>query len=309
MHNDSLKAWSHYWIEEKQLWSCPGTQEFDKNGTLRRFWESQLLASGRTQKILDVACGNGVIGKMFFDAAIARGLTVDIVGIDVALIREETLSHQESRLQLMGSIAVESTPFEDGSFDKITSQYGIECSDLSTSTLELARLLAPGGRMVFLTHSCDSIIYKSVCAQQLAYQQIQAENLFGLAMEFLKRDFTGGDARSVLKQIHKSFSLLLKSEEADMLTLESFLRRLDQLLASRAKGSRAVVESEVNYLFKLADIATARASSMRNATEKVSRADEFKVLCTSSGLQLQYYEPLINEAEINLGTVWEFTKP
>src|SRR3546814_136608 len=59
-------------------------------------------------------------------------------------------------LHFHSGVSAEALPFDDNSFDLVTSQYGIEyCDDVRTAP-EVARVLAPDGRVALLLHHADS---------------------------------------------------------------------------------------------------------------------------------------------------------
>ena len=100
------------------------------------------LAAG--QRVLDVACGTGVLAR----AAKARvGETGLVAGVDpdagMLAVARELAPAIEWR---QGT--AESLPYEDGSFDAVVSQFGLMFfRDRSRALREMLRVLAPGGRL------------------------------------------------------------------------------------------------------------------------------------------------------------------
>jgi cyclopropane fatty-acyl-phospholipid synthase-like methyltransferase len=119
-----------------------------------RFLEWLDLSPGKT--LLDVACGAG--GPALRIAA-ATGCSV--VGIDVheeAVLTARSLATQRGlaeRAEFLSADATRSLPFSDATFDAITCIDAINhFSDRAGVVAEWARLLTPGGRLLFT----DSII-------------------------------------------------------------------------------------------------------------------------------------------------------
>ena len=113
---------------------------------LDRCWRKRAV-QGLHGKVLDVACGTG-------DMAIEllkRGCSV--TGIDLseemlAIARRKTA---EANFQLANA---EALPFDDATFDAVTSAFGIRnFVHLEKGLAEMARVLKPGGRMVILEMS------------------------------------------------------------------------------------------------------------------------------------------------------------
>jgi ubiquinone/menaquinone biosynthesis C-methylase UbiE len=94
---------------------------------------------------LDVACGTGAIAERAAD----RGATV--TGLDLAPVLIETAQERARELRLSIDYVVgdcEAMPFEDGSFDKVSSTVGVMFSpDHEASARELARVTRSGGRV------------------------------------------------------------------------------------------------------------------------------------------------------------------
>jgi SAM-dependent methyltransferase len=104
--------------------------------------ESAAIAAG--DRVLDVACGTGVLAR----AAQARaGAAGEVVGLDplpgmlaVARERSSTIAWREG--------SAESLPFPDASFDAVVSQFGLMFfQDRRAAIREMRRVLRPGGRL------------------------------------------------------------------------------------------------------------------------------------------------------------------
>lgn len=120
-------------------------------------WFSKIFIdlSGNSNKILDIGSGNGKLAI----AMARKGNTV--TGLDVSKIAIRTA--QEMHRKIASALPVEfkfgdarKLPFEDNSFDYITSQDLVEHiseDDFKVHLKEVYRVLKPGGRYVFWTPS------------------------------------------------------------------------------------------------------------------------------------------------------------
>jgi ubiquinone/menaquinone biosynthesis C-methylase UbiE len=91
-------------------------------------------------RVLEVGCGQGHLTK----ALLSRG--VDIIGID-ANPQAEVVADSD-RVRFMRA---ESLEFDDASFDFVVSVHAIEhIPPLDEALAEMARVLKPGGRAVFI---------------------------------------------------------------------------------------------------------------------------------------------------------------
>jgi SAM-dependent methyltransferase len=149
-------------------------------------------AAGITQgqRVLDVACGTGVLACAAFDRAGASG---EVVGLDpnedmlaVARRKSANMEWQNGR--------AESLHFSDESFDAVVSQFGLMFfDDQRTALREMMRVMKPGGRMaVAVWDSLDhSPGYKALAAP--------IERLFGNSVaDAFRAPFVLGDPELLL---------------------------------------------------------------------------------------------------------------
>jgi ubiquinone/menaquinone biosynthesis C-methylase UbiE len=104
------------------------------------------LAPAAGDRWLDVACGTGAIAER----AAAAG--ADVTGLDLApaLIETAQARAAEQGLDIEYMVGdAENLPFEDGSFGKVSSTFGIMFApDHEAVARELARVTEPGGRLL-----------------------------------------------------------------------------------------------------------------------------------------------------------------
>ena len=105
----------------------------------------QAIAECRPRRVLEVGCGWGELAER-----VARDLSADVVAIDlsprmVELARERGVDVREGDAQALA--------FADGEFDCVTANWMLyHVPDLDLALSELARVLAPGGRLVAATN-------------------------------------------------------------------------------------------------------------------------------------------------------------
>lgn len=105
---------------------------------LRRI--DRLVAITEDDRVLEVGCGQGHLTK----ALVERG--IDIVGIDANPQAAEVAGTDRVRYML-----AESIEFDEASFDVVLSVHAIEhIPPLEKALEEMARVLKPGGRAVFI---------------------------------------------------------------------------------------------------------------------------------------------------------------
>src|SRR5215204_3340570 len=105
---------------------------------------ADLAAIGPDKRALDVATGTG-------DLAIAlRGRGAEVVGVDFSEAMLELGRRKAPDVRFETGNALE-LPYKDGEFDAVTVGFGARnFSDLDRGLAEMARVAAPGGRVVVL---------------------------------------------------------------------------------------------------------------------------------------------------------------
>jgi len=116
-------------------------------------WTEDLLSAGRVgpgKRVLDVACGTGIVARK---AAAIVGPGGRIAGLDA---NEGMLNVAGTCARKEGLAAVEwyhsdvsCMPFSSGEFDTVLCHQGLQFfPDKNAALMEMARVLAPGGRLV-----------------------------------------------------------------------------------------------------------------------------------------------------------------
>lgn len=136
-------------------------------------------------KIIDVASGNG--------AVVERGLAtfgdqqVDFTCLDVSDAAITNICERFPHVHGMVSDA-RSIPLDSGTFDVATSQFGVEYAG-QEAIEEVARLLAPGGRLALLLHTQAGSIHQE-CVESLdAINQLQESSFIPHAIEMFSAGF------------------------------------------------------------------------------------------------------------------------
>jgi SAM-dependent methyltransferase len=109
-----------------------------------------LAALQRGERVLDVACGTGIVARL---AAQVVGVAGRVVGTDVndamlGIARTVPQQSDGTKIEWRQS-DVAALPFPDAAFDVVFCQYGLEFfADRAVGLRQIARVLVPGGHLV-----------------------------------------------------------------------------------------------------------------------------------------------------------------
>jgi len=197
MSGDRQRGWADYWKAD-----CAASCEPENPATaaeIARLWQGWLSGFPDGVRILDIATGNGIVLAYAAGAARARGRRFALTGVDLADIDPprylRSLDPALRAASFRGGVAAEALPFPDSSFDVVVSQYGLEYADLERALAEAARVLVPGGALVWLAHADGSEIVRQHREQALELDYLLAADGPVAAMRrFVTTLAGGGDA-------------------------------------------------------------------------------------------------------------------
>jgi SAM-dependent methyltransferase len=103
-------------------------------------------------RVLDLGCGQGDLTL----ALLGRGAEVTSLDLSPGMLeiaRRRVELYAQGRSATFVAAAVERSALPTGSFDAIVGRFILHHIDLTTAASELSRLLAPGGKAIFLENS------------------------------------------------------------------------------------------------------------------------------------------------------------
>ena len=176
------KAWSDYWSGKSgdgQGGGCLPRALAEIHAAQAEVWHAFARAMPRKARMLDLASGDGAV--MRYMLAVRRDLKP--MGVDSA----NGLPPPPDGAKLKPGMNIEALPFNNGSFDGITSQFGIEYSDTQPSSAEVARLLKPEGRFAAIIHRADGPILAHNLPRRAGLQWVLDQNdLIGKARNYVR---------------------------------------------------------------------------------------------------------------------------
>jgi SAM-dependent methyltransferase len=157
-------------------------------------WVPRVLEAARVgpgHRVLDVACGTGVLAR---GAASDVGTRGRVAGLDANPGMLAVAERLAPEIEWRHGTA-ESLPYDDGSFDAVVSQFGLMFfADRERSLREMLRVVTPGGRLAVAVW--DSLENTPAYAAEIAV----IEKLAGRkATDALRAPFALGDRKDLAK--------------------------------------------------------------------------------------------------------------
>jgi len=143
--------WDQYWKNDAKSGEVFVTKDGQKSDELAAFWREKLSVARSGDSILDIAAGGGSIFASLPAVGEYRLYATDISGSALQSLRQKfsganTLQCDAAKM-----------PIADSRFDWVVSQFGIEYSHMA-AFVEAARVLKPGGQLIFISHIKGSLI-------------------------------------------------------------------------------------------------------------------------------------------------------
>jgi ubiquinone/menaquinone biosynthesis C-methylase UbiE len=251
----SLEHWESYY-RRGELTTCPVGMEANYSAEIRSAWQSFFAGLGNNARLVDLGTGNGAIALLAKETAAASGTAFEIHGIDRARIQPALDVPHGAELfagiNFHPGVAAEALPFADHSVDAICGQYAIEYTDMARTLREMARVLKPGGRVQFVLHSQESVLFdnaqESLRLARLIFEQL---NLFGRYRKSMAAEGASAATRAAL-----SVSLSRAAQELQQAArvsrnphfAQQILQALGALWQRRAVLGSAGAQSELAHL-------------------------------------------------------------
>jgi ubiquinone/menaquinone biosynthesis C-methylase UbiE len=234
-------------------------------------------------KIIDIASGNG--------AVVERGLAsfsdqqIDFTCLDVS---DAAITNIRERFPQVDGIVSDarSIPLDSGSFDIVTSQFGVEYAGLEAIN-EITRLIATGGRLALLLHNQAGSIHQECVVSLDAIIQLQASQFIPYAIDMLSAGFetVRGADRGPYESAAKKLAPAIGTLEAIMKqygqhvagdTIVRLYSDVAQIHENIQNYEPTEVLDWLNRMDKELDAYAGRMSSMSNAAID---GDTFKSIC------------------------------
>lgn len=193
-------AWNDFWAANvgRSRGGCLPQRWAAIEQAQQAAWRSFIADLPENARVLDLATGDGrVLGWM-------RGERndLDLTGIDLA----PELPTPPAGTITRGGVAMEALPFAEREFSAVVSQFGFEYGDVAKVAAEIARVMAPGGKIGLMIHRGDGPILEHNQARRNAIEWVLSEQKLGSTLLSVLESPQGGP--QVAAQVAAAIGLL-----------------------------------------------------------------------------------------------------
>ncbi|HEX2139126.1 MAG TPA: methyltransferase domain-containing protein [Woeseiaceae bacterium] len=197
----SIDAWTEYWKSGRGASCFEGS---DVEVRLNRLWEQLVDELSEGARVLDLATGNGTVAACCAARGRARGIGLTIEGVDAAAIHPAKYVPDARGalrdVRFHGNVRLEALPFRAAAFEVIVSQFGFEYAAEEPAVAEVARCLAPGGRLRFVLHAREGVVAQDTALRLQRLRSVLAdEGALTLVLALARAASTGDSATIAVK--------------------------------------------------------------------------------------------------------------
>ncbi len=216
-------SWNSYWhgTGDVGAYSSGGVN----HPVILAFWKDffQSVKQDYAQpRVIDIASGNGAVVEHAM-AALGNQYP-DFTCLDVS---EAAIANIRGRFPQVNGIVTDarSIPYDQGSFDIATSQFGVEYAGVEAIN-ETARLLAVGGRLAFLLHNQAGSIHQECLESLDAVVCLKESRFIPYAIEMFDAGF-----KAVRGADRTAYELAAKNLAPAISALEAVMKKYGQHVA------------------------------------------------------------------------------
>jgi hypothetical protein len=194
------EPWTLYWQADR-LDSAEANHSPDDAAAMHAFWRSLAAAMPAGGTVIDLATGNGTVPA----ALLGENPDLIITGVDMADIdpvRFLSTPGALASVDFRGGTDICSLPFDDGSFDAATSQFGIEYTPLEQTIHEAVRVIVGGGEVQQLMHRASREIVAPAAARRFEMEALLADDGVLQKLALFVADDTPADELEAAGEAH-----------------------------------------------------------------------------------------------------------
>ena len=307
----AIESWDSYWQGAQSSGAYTGGGS--EHPLVLSFWTDYFAEAWERKeqpRIIDIASGNGAVvehARNVFGGVLPGFTCLDISESAVKILEERFPG-------IRGVVSDAANIFlEPGSFDIVTSQFGVEYAGLD-AVESLERLVAPKGELALLLHTRDGVIFRQCTDNLAAVRAMQEAEFTSRCSAMFEAGFAlmkGGDP--------EPFQVAGRALAPAIKAMEDIMKRYGQHVAS---GSVLQIYRDVRTIHKrmkhydCAEVLEwlqkmehelvayeGRMASMRSVALDEADFEQVRAALTAKGLTILRAEPL-RQSERDLPVAW-----
>ncbi len=214
--------WEGFWRNTRE--AAAYRSGAPQQAALEQFWGGffkRTLPMFPGARILDLACGNGVVARSALGSARAMGEhAVMVCGLDRSASGLIDFHRRLPAAQAVNADVLQA-PFREGVFELVTSQFGVEYAG-SSAIVSAARLVSPGGVLAAILHLKGGGIYNECHNNLHAMQDFESSNFMLHARQVFLGEKKPASKRTGLKLSARPTAQFLKAGRAVLEILQRY---------------------------------------------------------------------------------------
>lgn len=314
MNRSSTWEWDQYW-QSARLAACDGAGGSTYRESVQSAWRRFLALQGDGKTLVDIATGNGAVPLLARDIASEKGWNWRITGVDSASIDPPSYlgdtGIDTSGVEFLGNTRAERLPFPDESVDIVTSQYGLEYTDMPRVIKELARVQRSGCVFQFILHAAEGSIVHSADADLTGLDYLLDESRFFAAADAFFRAVgaaESGGAPPTRSQHERCMEAKADFEDAlkrtagravGMHNPQSFNYVINTIMEMHKHRARYELDSMLGKIGAVRDAVRAHRARLRANVDCALSSEQLKDLASSLetvGMTVEHSEALMDES-------------
>ncbi|NBC88461.1 MAG: methyltransferase domain-containing protein [Alphaproteobacteria bacterium] len=278
---DDARAWGEFWKANAggDSTGCLPERWAAIEAAQRAAWRGFAERLPQAARLLDLATGDGRVLRWL---RAERG-DLDLSGID----RAPELPPAPEGTTTRGGVAMEDLPFETDSFEAVTSQFGFEYGDTRAVAAEIARVLAPDGRVGLMVHRGDGPILEHNVQRRAAIRWAVEEKAVPATVIRAANDPGGGvDAASQVAAAIAMLGAKAHGRETPAWEIPEAIRRAVVVGAQRGADT-AAIGATIEAIAAQADNELGRIASLERACDRADSRHDLVAAFAAHGLALE----------------------
>ncbi len=296
------QGWVDYWQHDGDGCEVFVNAKGERHPALAEYWSTVFAGVPDAAAVIDIASGAGSIF-----AHLPAGHGLDLFAADIA---EEALLALTDRIPGVTTTvcSADAVPYDDGRFDLVVSQFGIEYAGIDAFT-EAARLVAPGGRLSGLCHVEDGYIDSNNKAQLDEANFVAESRFIDLCVDLTRAGYradAGAMQRSEAAFLPVAKKIVLGMKRCPGGIHSHLFRGFRQLFEQRREYDEADITTWLEQMQVELDKNVDRLSRMRAAALSAADTASIAINLGSAGLQEIQFE-LFTTTGNRLPVAWKLS--